>query len=313
MLGDFIDVVKINFHTATFQGGQDRPFRISVDMKSIELGKAVEFLKQLQSFLTPADGNGFFLKASEGFPGLEVGYGINLGTISLGPVSFINVSLNASCLLPFDKRDAQFKVSLSRPEAPFLISVGIYGGGGYLGLIGNGKSIVGFEASFEFGGVSAFAFGPLNGIGRLTTGIFVRKIGPATTIEGFFFAGGSARIACFGIAASLVVRISMQPGGAMAGQATFTFSFSLGMAHVDFQVPVWKSQGALGSKSANLSNELPTRYAARTASDARQVARISNQPRVGRMKTYVETVTPERDWQRYQSYFDLSLRPVKED
>ena len=156
LLGDFIDVVKINFHTATFEGGQDKPFRISIDMKSIELGKAVEFLKQLQSFLTPSDGNGFFLKASEGFPGLEVGYGINLGTISLGPVSFINVSLNASCLLPFDKRDAQFKVSLSRPEAPFLISVGIYGGGGYLGLIGNGKSIVGFEASFEFGGVSAF-------------------------------------------------------------------------------------------------------------------------------------------------------------
>jgi hypothetical protein len=313
LLGDFIDVVKINFHAATFEGGQDKPFRISVDMKSIELGKAVEFLKQLQSFLTPSDGNGFFLKASEGFPGLEVGYGINLGTISLGPVSFINVSLNASCLLPFDKRDAQFKVSLSRPEAPFLISVGIYGGGGYLGLIGNGKSIVGFEASFEFGGVSAFAFGPLNGIGRLTTGIFVRKIGPATTIEGFFFAGGSARIACFGVSASLVVRISMQPGGAMAGQAIFTFSFSLGMAHIDFQVPVWKTQAALGSKSADISPELPIRYAGRAASDARHVVRISNRPRAGQMKTYVETVTPERDWQRYQNYFDLRLRPVKED
>jgi hypothetical protein len=312
LLGDFIDVVKINFHEATFEGGQDKPFRISVDMKSVELGKAVEFLKQLQSFLTPSDGNGFFLKASEGFPGLEVGYGINLGTISLGPVSFINVSLNASCSLPFDKREALFKVSLSRPEAPFLISVGIYGGGGYLGLIGN-KAIIGFEASFEFGGVSAFAFGPLSGIGRLTTGIFVRKIGPATTIEGFFFAGGSARIACFGVAASLVVRISMQPGGAMAGQAIFTFSFSLGVAHVDFQVPVWKTQAALGGKSADMSIEQPIRYAGRTVSDSRVVNRISDRPRAGRMKTYVETVTPERDWQRYHRYFDLSLRPVKEE
>jgi hypothetical protein len=56
------------------------------------------------------------------------------------------------------------KISLSRREAPFLISAGIYGGGGYLGLIGNGTEIVTFEASFEFGGVSAFAFGRLHGI-----------------------------------------------------------------------------------------------------------------------------------------------------
>jgi hypothetical protein len=41
------------------------------------------------------------------------------------------------------RRDAQF-------EAPFLISAGIYGGSGYLSLLGNGREIVGFEASFEF-------------------------------------------------------------------------------------------------------------------------------------------------------------------
>jgi hypothetical protein len=125
------------------------------------------------------------------------------------------------------------------------------------------------SSKLEFGGVSAFAFGPLNGIGRLTTGIFVRKIGPSTTIDGFFFAGGAARIACFGVAASLVVRVNMQPGGSMAGQATFTFSFSLGLANLDFSVPVWKAQPALGSKSAGLSLESPTRYAAAGIADSR--------------------------------------------
>jgi hypothetical protein len=215
--------------------------------------------------------------------------------------------------LPFERRDAQFKVSLSRPDAPFLISVGIYGGGGYLALIGNGKSIVGFEASFEFGGVSAFAFGPLNGIGRLTTGIFVRKIGPSTTIEGFFFAGGAARVACFGVAASLVVRISMQPGGAMAGQAIFTFSFSLGLAHLDFHVPVWKTQAALGGGSAGLSIEPPTRYAERAQTDVRETAKVGSKRRLGRMQTYVETVTPERNWTRYSGYFDQTLHPMKDE
>jgi hypothetical protein len=42
---------------------------------------------------------------------------------------------------------------------------------------------VGFEASFEFGGASAFAFGPLTGNGRLTLGIFLRNLYDFTTIE----------------------------------------------------------------------------------------------------------------------------------
>jgi hypothetical protein len=181
-------------------------------------------------------------------------------------------------------------------------------------LIGNGKSILGFEASFEFGCVSAFAFGPLNGIGRITVGIFVRKIGPSTTIDGFFFAGGAAHVACFGIAASLVVRISQQPGGAMAGQAVFTFSFSLGLAHIDFHVTVWKTQAALGGTSAALSTEPPTRYAAAigSRSDAREVASRGT-PLPGRMQTYVETVTPERDWIRYSRYFDQKLKPARDE
>jgi hypothetical protein len=305
LLGDAIDVVTVNFNLATFIGGQDTPFRVSVDMKSVELGAAVQFLAQLQTYLTTSDGSGFFLKAAEGFPGIEVGYGLNLGTISLGPVSFINVSLNASCMLPFDKRDALFKISLSRPESPFLISAGIYGGGGYLALIGNGQKIVGFEASFEFGGVAAFAFGPLSGVGRLTTGIFVRKIMNSTTIDGFFFAGGAARIACFGIAASLLVRVGMQPGGAMAGSATFTFSFSLGLAHLDFSIPVWKSQPALGGSAAL---EGPTRYARAGVSDGRTV---NKRPGAAdpRARTSVLVKSAERDWKTYESYFDEDLIP----
>jgi hypothetical protein len=39
--------------------------------------------------------------------------------------------------------------------------VGTYGGGGYMTLFANDKSIFGFKAPFEFGGVSAFAFGPM--------------------------------------------------------------------------------------------------------------------------------------------------------
>jgi hypothetical protein len=179
------------------------------------------------------------------------------------------VSLNAGCRLPFDKRNALFKIALSYPDAPFLISAGIYGGGGYLALLPDGLQIVGFKASFEFVGLSAFSFGPLTGIGNLTTVIFVRKLYDSTTVDGFFFAGGSVRIACFGIAASLRARVTQRRGGTMAGQATSTFTFSIGLTHFDYGVSVWKTQPALGS-GVELDAVPPKQYAqsSKVASDA---------------------------------------------
>jgi hypothetical protein len=57
---------------------------------------------------------------------------------------------------------------------PFLISPAPQSGCGYLALVVDGPAIVGLEASFGFGGVSAFAFEPMAGIGGLTSGIFLR-------------------------------------------------------------------------------------------------------------------------------------------
>jgi hypothetical protein len=53
------------------------------------------------------------------------------------------------------------KSPLPTRRFPFLISVGTYGGGGYMTLFANDESIFGFKAPFEFDGVSAFAFGPM--------------------------------------------------------------------------------------------------------------------------------------------------------
>ncbi len=314
LFGDSFDVVTLKFKRAQFGSSPGSSFKFSIDLEDVVLGEMVAFLQELQSYLTPSDGNGFYLRPASGVPGIEVGYGLNLGTISLGPVSFINVSLNAGCRLPFDKSSALFTIGLSRPDSPFLISVGIYGGGGYLALIADGKSIVGFEASFEFGGVAAFSFGPLTGIGMLTTGITLRKLYDKTTIEGFFFCGGSARIACFGISASLMVSISMVDGGDMVGQAIFSFSFSIGFAHIDFHITVFKTQAKLGGSAAADPIAPPRTRFAELASDL-PVAGLSspewyalyeaeNAPRVS-----TATMSPNRDWGQYRRYFATDIKP----
>src|SRR4029077_14818795 len=110
-------------------------------------------------------------------PGIEVGYILDLGIISVGALAFINVSISASCMLPFDKRPAVFTASIGREDRPVLLSCLPYVGGGFLTLYANAHEMIGFAASFEFGGGGAFAFGPLSGQGRISTGIYLRKFG----------------------------------------------------------------------------------------------------------------------------------------
>ncbi|KAA0574400.1 hypothetical protein FZ983_28115 [Azospirillum sp. B21] len=333
LFGSSMFAVQLDFTEAVFRSGGGRD-TFDVRVRNVVLGPLVQFIKPLEAYCSPRGKNGFFLNPRVERPGVEAGYQLNLGTISIGTLAFLNVSLNASCTLPFDNAPATFSIALSRRDAPFLISAAPYGGGGFFRLEATSDGIVGFEASFEYGGVGAFAFGPLEGQGRLTLGIYVRKAPGGATIDGFFFCGGSAHIACFGVAASLTVRISQREGGSMAGSAEFTYSFSLGFTDIDFTVTVWRQQGqgfqddtvnqqqsalddSRGRDFANLPDrirvaalEAPFALAAAVAANSDPVAeRRRKRKEIKKYNAVVETRTasPEADWLTYRSYFDDDL------
>jgi len=77
----------------------------------------------------------------------------------------------SSCVLPFDNSQATFIASIGREDRPVLVSCAPYIGGGFRELYAGATKMMGFAASFEFGGGGAFAFGPLSGEGRITVGM----------------------------------------------------------------------------------------------------------------------------------------------
>lgn len=242
---DIFDVVSLDFAPATFSASAGESFHLDLKVANVWLGSAVDFLSALSAWMSPSGSTGFYIYPHFNPPGVEAGFAIDLGTISLGTVSFINVALGASVDLPFDNRPAIFRFNLARRGSPFLISAAPFGGGGFLSLLSDAKSIVGFEASFEYGAVVGFSFGPLTGNGRATTGLYISRTLESTTLAGFFVAAGSAHIACFGVNACLLISIEQGDNGAVRGSATFTFSFSLGLAKVGYSVGVARqmSQG----------------------------------------------------------------------
>lgn len=266
LVGDAFDALTLRFKGARFEtkGGSKPRFDITYD--DYIIGEQLEFVQQLQSILSPSEGSGSFIIPRFGLPGIEAGYSLNLGVFSIGAASFFNISLRTSAILPFGDSDARFRASLSTRSDPFTISYLPFGGSGFFAIEANANGIVGFEASFEFGGAAAFGFGPLTGQGRLMAGVYVRQMTLAsnrklTEITGTFYVGGSARIWIFGFGASLYVRLGMVNGD-MSGEAIFTYSFSIGLKDFDFSIEVWKQEEkGFNGQSAWNGNFGATRFA----------------------------------------------------
>lgn len=303
------EIVTLSFDPVTFvsTNGSKPDFNIKLADDGILLGEAVAFIEKLSDYLG-TKGNGFYIDLRFDPPGVEAGFAFNLGTIGLGEVSFLNVSLGASVELPFDNRPAIFRFNLAFRDSPFLISVAPFGGGGFLSIAFDAKGIVGFEAAFEYGGVVAFGFGPLSGQGMVLTGIYLARCAAYTRLTGFFLASGSVHIACFGLGASLYVGVEQQHGGKVEGHAEYTFSFSIGLGSIDFHVPLDRfiPQGWGGGGSSHKSNDSQRLQFAAASGDApMKVARVPVPADAPRVRTTAKAMA--EDWHEYLSYFDEDL------
>jgi hypothetical protein len=302
---NLFDIVTLIFDGARFTSGSAEGSHFDLTYKDFQLGPTAAFLQPLQALMNPG-ANGPFVRPLGNRPGIEVGYTLDLGIISIGAMSFANVAIRASCALPFDHTQAEFTASIGAEDRPVLLSILPYTGGGFMSLTSSAERIIGFAASFEFGGGGAFQFGPLSGQGRICTGIYLRKYDDGqghdfVTLDGFFYAGGEAHIACFGVAATLVVRVGQDGGGNLAGNATFTYSFSLGITKVEFKVGVSRrigkgfGGGGGASSSADILRpvkRLPVIVGLAGAGAPTGVATVA-----------CNAVSQVEDWARYRTYF----------
>jgi hypothetical protein len=255
LVGSYVDALTLSFEGAAFTMDGGGSAKFDVFYRDFAIGRDLDFVQKLQGWLKPdKDGNGFYIEPARGVPGIKAGYGISLPIITLGNVSFSNISLNTAVVLPFDGSEALFEVSLGRPISLFRIAASPYAGGGFLAVLANIEGVKGFEMSLAFGGGGAFQAGPLVGQGFIDTGIYIRTLRLSdgkrvTDLYGTFYAGGSASIWIFHFAASLYVRLSMSPAGDMEGLAIFTFSFSMGIVDYDYRCEMRHSRGKMGGGS----------------------------------------------------------------
>lgn len=241
LFGDAFDIITLKFSAAEFVLAPGKPGKFDITFAGYEIGPQAEFIAELAESLGQDTGK-VYIEPTDGFPGIVAGYRLSLPAMTFGAANFLNVGIVAGAMLPFDNREALFSVGISSRNDPFIITIGVWGGGGHFTLYSNGQDMVGFDVGFVFGGAGEIAAGPLQARGRVSVGIFLRKFGDYSETLGDFYAGGKAKIAIFSIAASLRVQIGQDGGGNMVGSAVFKYSFSVGFAKFRFSITLYKKE-----------------------------------------------------------------------
>ena len=135
--------------------------------------------------------------------------------------------------------------------------------------------------------------------------VFVAKRDGTVIIEGFFFAGGSGRIACFGFSSSFLLSLR-QINDQMQGEAVYTFNFRIGFAKFGFRIVVGKIEGK-GFRSAS-ATDLPAlgqRYRVALAGNAAGSGSVDG------VTHFSRGVSLGQDWRTYRTYFDPRLTSRK--
>lgn len=248
-------IVKLD--SVKFTAGSGSPLKLDVKVKEVKFGHALKFVDDLAKFL--AADTGFYIQPTFQPSGLEIGYRFNKDILQLAAVTLQNVSLSIAVLLPFDNKPARFKIAVGTRQKPVLASVGIYGGGFFVGMTLRTDAMEQLEAAMEYGLVTGVTFGGIiEGTAKVTAGVYI-SLGARDVIAGYFSASGVFTVASIMHAgASLLVTLE-KSGANMTGEAVYVFEFSIVFTDYRYEVHCTylkegstnMSEGADGSKDSS--------------------------------------------------------------
>lgn len=163
------------------------------DENPVTFGGPLEFINQLSEIIPS---NGFsdppMLDVSP--TGIGVGYSLALPTVAVGIFSLQNMAIGAKLRLPFDGDPVSIRFNFSEREKPFLLTVSLFGGGGFFALSLDNSGVREVEAAFEFGAMAAIDLGVASGSVYVKAGIYFHWKQDTVELEGYFDLGGEMSV-----------------------------------------------------------------------------------------------------------------------
>ncbi|MEV5054342.1 hypothetical protein [Arthrobacter sp. LAR12-1-1.1] len=186
---EFAGIIRLTMDLLKFSAETGRKPDVTAEGFGVEFLGPLQFIKTLQEIL-PADGFSDPPSVEVTTAGISAGYTLGIPTVGIGIFSLQNLSISAMLSIPFNDQPAGFRFAISERHSPFIVTVTIFGGGGFFALGVGAKGLESLEAAIEFGGSVALNLGVASGGVTVMAGIYFGMTGTSTALTGYLRCGG---------------------------------------------------------------------------------------------------------------------------
>ena len=227
--------IEIDFAKLEFVAAAGRKADVDVVIDEVRFVGPLSFVEEIKK-LIPLDGFSDPPALEITPAGIRSSYSLALPDLAVGVFSLQNLSLGAGFSLPFTDGALTVTFNFCERDEPFLLTVSLFGGGGFFGLSIDPDGVHMLEAAIEFGASVAINLGVAQGGVHVMAGIYFKiESDKGCTLTGYFRLGGNMSVLGL-ISASIELNLSFtykDPGKAI-GRAVvtveidiFLFSFSV--------------------------------------------------------------------------------------
>jgi hypothetical protein len=251
----------LTFNRLKFASETGKAPDVDVDIDKVEFAGALQFINDLKNYMN-FGGNGLNIDVSP--QQIEAGYTLAIPTITTGIFTLANVSLAAGVTIPFTGKPFSARFAFCRPDAQFLLTYTIFGGGGFAQIaVGadpkEGKlGIEILEIGLEFGAAASINLGVASGGVQIMAGIYFKIANlpgcaaPSVQLSGYVRLGGELDVLGI-INISIEFRMSLNydsADGSVWGQATLVVEVDVLFISKSVELTVEKRFGGGGGTGA---------------------------------------------------------------
>jgi hypothetical protein len=190
------EFIVVKFNAVTFDSQTGKKLVFDADLYDIQFAGPLEFINTLEQYIPLTGFDPPSLQVTG--QGVQAGFDLAVPSIGFGVFSLQNVNLGASLNLPFTGDPVRVRFNFSERQNPFLLTVSLFGGGGFFALSLGPDKVEVLEASLEFGGNVSIDIGVASGGVYVMAGIYFKletvPKGEDCELTGYLRCGGSLEV-----------------------------------------------------------------------------------------------------------------------
>lgn len=258
-LNDFtvgvLGAVFIQFKSFRFRKASNEKVDVAVQLDPampLRFAGDLAFVEEIRNAIPPGlFGDGPSIELLTDPLGIRAGFAFALPPLTVAVFTLKDVKLGAALTLPFLDGKPVFDFNISERPHPFLLAVGIFGGGGFFHLQLDTAGMKSLEVALEFGATAALDIGVASGEVHIMAGIYFslqRKEGSTrldAVLTGYLRMGGSLNVLCL-VRVSVEFNLSFTYDSARDkayGRATLTVSVHVLMFSTSVELTVERAFG----------------------------------------------------------------------